>query len=130
MTFHTVKVGSRIEIELGTQLLESNKVGIQPTTANFISTRFRNISLAKTSQQRADNHHRSTQTSSTFPIIIALQIIEIYLAGFEGIGIFCQMSHYDPHLLQQLDQLQYIDNGRHIMHRHPLRSQQCSTKDL
>ena len=53
------EIGSRIEVELGAQLLKTEEMGVEPTPADLIASGLGNIAHAEAGQQRADNHYRA-----------------------------------------------------------------------
>ena len=119
-----------VEIEFGTQLLESEEVGVQPAASDLVAARFGDVPHAETGQHRADEHDRAAQFGAALAIVVAAQVVEIDVAGAERVGVFCGVFHFDAHAAQQLDELQYVENLRYVANRDPFGGQQGCTRDL
>ena len=116
--------------KIGSQTLNTNKVGIQTTTANLITTGFGNHCFAKTSYHRAYQHHRSPQTGTFLQKFITLQIGQIYTLCFETISINTLLCNCHPHISHQLNKIINVQNVGNVIYYYFLSSKQCSADNL
>ena len=103
---------------------------IQTAATNLITTWLGDDSLAHASQQRTDHHHAATQCSTLLHKLVALQVIQVQLVGFEGIGVFFLFRYLHTNITQQLDEVVHIANVRDVTDNHLLLCQQCGTDYL
>ena len=115
--------------ELGTQLLETEEVGVQSATTNLVATRLGNDSLAHTRQQRTNHQHRTAQLGTLSDELVALQECHIQAVGLEGIGTISS-GHLHANLAQQLDEVVDVADVGDVTDGYRVCRQQRGTDDL
>ena len=103
---------------------------IQTAATNLITTRFGDNGFTHTGQKRTNHHHAATQCSTLLHKLVALQVIQVQLVGFEGIGVFFLFRYLHTNITQQLDEVVHIANVRDVTDNHLLLCQQCGTDYL
>ena len=119
-----------VEIELGSQFLETDEMGVQPPPPDFVAARLGDVPHAEACQQRPDEHDRAAQPCAAAAVILGQQVVEVDLAGTERIGVVRQLLHLDPHRPQQIDELHDVQNPGHVVHDDPPGRQQRGAEDL
>ena len=130
LRLYFVELTVGIITEASPQLLNTDKVSVQTTASDLIASRFRDQCLAKTGDQRADNHHRTAQGTAFTQELVRLKIVQVDSIGLECIGIGRRMFHLHLHIAQELYQVIHIQYIRYIMDCHFFRRKQCCTNDL
>ena len=97
-------------MELGTQVFETQEVGVQTATAYLVATRLGNHSLSHTRQQWTNHHDGATQVGTLFHELVALQILQVQSVGLECVGVAKGLSaigfrYLDTDVAQQLNQV-------------------------
>ena len=105
-------------------------MGIQTATTNLIATRLWDITDTKASQEWTNNHHRTTQARAAIAVIVAGEVVEIYLLGAERVAILRQTLHLYAHSLQEVDELHNVEYLRDIAHYHLLLGKECGAENL
>ena len=119
-----------VEIELRSQVLESEEVRVETSTSYLVTTGFGNDRPAIASQQRTD-HQYATAKGGTFAYeLIALQIVEVKVGGLKTVVVTVQLVHLDTDLLQQQDQVVHIQDIRDVLDDHLLIGEQGGTNHL
>ena len=103
---------------------------IQTAATNLITTRFGDDGLTHTGQKRTNHQHAATQGCAFLHKLIALQVVEIQLVCFKGIGVFFLFRYLHTNITQQLDEVVHIANVRNVTDNHLLLCQQCGTDYL
>ena len=124
------KVRAGIEIEFGPELLKTDEMRVQPPTSDFVAARLRDVTDSVARQQRPDNHHRTAQPGRPVAVVVALQVIEIDLLRLERVRALAEPVDDHPHLFEQFDQLQHVDDGGNVMDNDLLRRQQRGAQYL
>jgi len=92
-----------VEIELRTQLLEPEEMGVQPPPADFVAAGFGYVTHAEARQHGADEHHRAAQARAALPVVLRAEVVEIYFAGAKTVCILRELFDLDAHAPQQVD---------------------------
>ena len=119
-----------VEIELRTQLLEPEEVGIQPPPADFVAAGFGYVTHAEARQHGADEHHRAAQARAALPVVLRAEVVEIYFAGAKTVCILRELFDLDAHAPQQFDELHDVEDLGNVVHRDPFGGQQRGAEYL
>ncbi len=95
-----------------------------------IAARTRHVTHAVAGQHGADEHHRAAQPRAALAIVVAAYVVEVELAGAERVGVLLGVGHLHAHVFEQLDELQYVDDARHVADRNPLGGEQRGAEYL
>ena len=95
-------------IKLGSQFLDSEKMRIQPTASDFVSSRLSHHGTAETGYHRADKHHASPQFGTTRQKLIALHIFHVHLVGLERKVARSIPRDFHTDIFQQTDLVVHI----------------------
>ena len=127
-------------MELRSQSLETQEVGVQSATSDLVAAGFGDGGLAHASQQRTDHHDRATQLRTLLHKLVALQIVQIQVIGLEGasktrntclcciLGCLCRDLH--AYILEQLDEVHHVSDLRNVVNGHLLACQQRGANHL
>ena len=74
-------------MELGTQFLEAQEVGVESPAAYLVAARLSDDGFAEASQQRTYHQHRAAQLGTLAHELVALQVVEVQLIGLEGVRV-------------------------------------------
>ena len=116
--------------EVGPQLLEADEVGVQTPAAYLVAARLSHRGLPVFAQERADGHHRTSQRRTLAHKLVAGQIVQVYVGCREGIVVLGVAHHVDTHVLQQLDEIAYIQYLGDIGYPYRLGGEQTGTDYL
>ena len=73
-------------LELCTQPLETQEMGVQTAAAYLVATGLGNDSLTRTGQQRANHQYRAAKLRAFPDELIALQVAEVKIRSLEDVG--------------------------------------------
>ncbi len=120
----------QVVIELRTELLQPDQVGIQTTASYLVAARFRQVGDAETGQQRPDDHHRTAQPCAAPAVVLRTEVVEIDVAGTERVTLLPRLLDLHPHGPQHIDELQNIHDLRNVVQRHLFGGKQRGTDYL
>ena len=116
--------------KIGTQVLESQEVGIKTAAADFIATRLGDGSLAESSEQGSEHQYTATQRRTLLHELQTVEIIQFQLITLEGIIMTAVSGYLHTDFLEQLNQVVHIQDVRHIGNAHGLIGKNGSTDHL
>ena len=67
-----IDIASRHMVELRTEFLEPEEMGVEASAPDLITTRFRDDGLAHTGQQRTNHHHTASEFCTLLDELVAL----------------------------------------------------------
>ena len=105
---NVVYAPSDVIIKLGPQFLDSEKMRIQPTASDFVSSRLSHHGTAETGYHRADKHHASPQFGTTRQKLIALHIFHVHLVSLKRKVARSIPRDFHTDIFQQTDLVVHI----------------------
>ena len=117
-------------MELSSEVLETQEVGIQTTTAYLVATRLGNDSLAHASKQRTDHHHRAAQVGTLFHKLVAFQIAHVQRISLERERTLSDFLDLDINVAQQLNEVVDVADVGDVVDGHLVASEQRGTDNL
>ena len=79
--------GFGLIIEICPQLLHAPEVGVQPAATNLVSSRFGDIGMAKTGQQRSYQHDRTPEFTGLPVKGFGREDIKVDVVSLKSIGV-------------------------------------------
>ena len=116
--------------ELCPQILESEEMRVQSSSANLVTSRLSHNGLSEACQQRSYHQHAATQRCAFAYKLLAVQIVEVYFLCTESIVVLTVAFHSNPDVLQQENQVVHVKNVRHIVNAHLFVGKQRGTNHL
>ena len=104
----------------GTQVLESQEMGIKTATAYLVATRLGDGSLAASAKQGSKHEHAATKRRTLLDKLQTVEIVQVQLITLESIVMTAVLGNLDTNFLEQLNQVVHIQNIRHIGDAHRL----------
>ena len=102
----------------GTQILESQEMGIKTATTNLVATRLGDGSLATSAKQRSKHEHTATKRRTLLDELQTVEIFQVQLITLECIVMTTVLGNLDTNFLEQLDEVVHVQDVRHIGDAH------------
>ena len=128
--FHPEEGFLHVILEFGTQLFETDKVGIQSTASDLVSPWCGDVAFAEACERWTNYHHASTQPTAKLLEFGPQEELDINGFGGEAERTLAQFLHHHAHVPQQVDQLVHVHDVRHVMDRDRLCGEQHSAEYL
>ena len=99
-TLHTAQCGA--------QIAEAQEVGVETAASYLVAAGLGHHGAVETGQQRTYHEHAAAQGGALAHKLVALQIVEVQVVGLEDVGAVLKARHLHPDVLQQQDEVLYI----------------------
>ena len=117
-------------LELGTQVFESQEVGIKSATPDFVATGLGDNGSSHASQQRTDHQDGATQVGTFLHELVALQVFQVECVGLERERTLSDFLDLDTDIAQQLNEVVDVANVGDVVDGHLVAGEQRGTDNL
>src|SRR5690606_33415004 len=126
----TEKVFQGIVVKAGAQFLQTDKMRVQSSASDLVASRLGDPGLSEACQQGAHQHDGSAKGSAFALEFRRAQVIQIHRAGLECETSFAMPRDRYAEVFQQINQVVYVLNVRHVFNGHFFVCEQDRRNDL
>ena len=101
-------------MEGSTKFLQTEKVGVESSATDFVTSRFAHHSMSKSGDKRSYRKNRSTQCCATCQIFFSAQVVEIDFVCLKSDVARCIVLHSYANILKQADEIIDINNVGYV----------------
>src|SRR5699024_7587201 len=110
--------------------LKPGQVGVEPPAPYLVAPRLGQVGDTETGEQRADDHDRATQSRTAPAVVFRTDVIEVYVAGPEGVAPLARLFYFHAHGTEHLHELDDVHDFRDVAERHAFGCQKRGTNYL
>ena len=112
--------------KLGSEILESQKVGIKTSASYLVAARFCHSGVSESSQEWSHEQHAASESGTLLHILVAVEIFEVDVIGLECIVVARVACHLYTDFFEQLDKVVDVENVGYVGDVHRLVGEQRS----
>ena len=112
------------------QVLEAEEVGVQPAAAYFVAPGLGHHRPAEAGEQRAYHEYAAAQRRTLAYELVALKVVEVDVAGAEGVFVLALALHADAHVYEQLYEVLHVEDVGYVLYPHLVAGQQRGANHL
>ena len=116
--------------KLGSQVFEAQKVRVQASSSNLVTTGFGHGGLAEATQQRAYHQHTAPKRGTFLHERHTVEVGKVELVGLKREVTLRMSRHFHTDFLQQLDEVIDVEYLGNVLDSDRVGRQQRGTDDL
>jgi len=117
-------------VEFGTELLNTDEVGVESPTSNLVASRFCHAGFVEAGEERTEGEDAASQGGASLHEFLTAQILHVEVVGLELPGMVAKIHDFHSHPVQETDEVVDVEDVGHIPYDDRLGGEQDGGDDL
>ena len=119
-----------VEIEEGTEFLQTDDVGVESASPDFVAARLGHVGFAEAGQHRASHHHAASEFRGGVLVVLAPEIVEVDGFGLQSDVVPRVALNVHAHAFQKGNQVVDVQDVGQVVYGDFLLGEQAGAENL